>query len=112
MKYNLEIALQPYHNIRTMLKGIPRELWDIFLPSSEEKLAILESNILFFKRRAGERDQVMSIQRLCEFPLRPNESLRKANIRARLAGLRKEQLRQRYNQNRRNTDESDDTAEG
>lgn len=111
MKYDLDIALKPFHNIRMLLEGIPRELWDIFLPAHEEKLAILESNILFFKRRAKERDQVMSVQRLCGFPLRPNESLRKVNIKARLAGLKKDQLRQRYNQKRQNPDDSDDTAE-
>jgi len=111
MKYDANLALKPYQNIRTMLEGIPRELWDILLPANEEILPILESNIVFFRQRARNRDQVMSIQRLCGFPLRPNESLRKTNIQARLAGLKKSQLHQQYNQKRRDADDGDDTAE-
>jgi len=112
MKYDIDQALKPYYNIQMMLDHIPRDIWDLFLPAQEEKLAVLESNILFFRRRARERDQVMSIQRLCGFPLRPNESLRETNIRAKLAGLRKEQLRRRQNENRPgNGGEEDDSAD-
>lgn len=109
MKYDIDKALQPFYNVRQMLEGIPRDIWDVFLPAAEEKLAVLESNILFFRRRAKDRDQVMSIQRLCGFPLRPNSSLRETNIKARLAGLQKEKLRQKYLENR-NRDSEDDTA--
>lgn len=110
MNYDVDRALQPYYNIRMMLEGVPRDIWQVLLPDREERLALLESNILFFKRRAKEREQVINIQRLCGFPLRPNESLREVNIKARLAGLKKEQLRKKFN-DRKNTDESDgDTA--
>lgn len=108
MNYDVERALQPYYNIRMMLEGIPRDIWQLLLPDREERLALLESNILFFKRRAKEREQVINIQRLCGFPLRPNESLREVNIKARLAGLKKEQLRKKYNDRKDKDRESDD----
>lgn len=111
MNYDVERALQPYYNIRMMLDGIPRDIWRLLLPEREEKLALLESNILFFRRRAKEREQVMNIQKLCGFALRPNESLREVSIRARLAGLKKEQLRKRYNDRRRHGDDSDSDGE-
>ncbi len=110
MNYDVDRALQPYYNIRMMLEGVPRDIWTVLLPDREERLALLESNILFFKRRAKEREQVINIQRLCGFPLRPNESLREVNIKARLAGLKKEQLRKKFN-DRKSGDEGDgDTA--
>jgi len=102
--YDVEKALKPYHNIRMMLDSIPRNAWDIFLPENEAQLAVLESNILFFRRRQKEREQVMGIQQLCGFPLRPNESLREVNIKARLAGKKKEKLRKRYNEDRGRSD--------
>ncbi len=110
MKYDIDKALKPFHNIRMMLEGVPRDIWDTILPANEAKLALLESNILFFKRRAKEREQVMNIQKLCGFPLRPNESLREVNIKARLAGHRKDRLRRKYNENRgqQNSDLDDD----
>jgi hypothetical protein len=108
MNYDIDKALKPYHNIRMMLENIPRNAWEIFLPNSEAKLGVLESNILFFRRRQKERDQVMGIQQLCGFPLRPNESLRETTIRARLAGKKKDQLRKKYNENRGNASESDE----
>lgn len=111
MNYDVDRALQPYYNIRMMLEGIPRSVWDLLLPEREERLALLESNILFFKRRAKEREQVINIQRLCGFPLRPNESLREVNIKARLAGLKKDQLRKRYNDRKSDEEASDPDAE-
>ena len=110
MNYDVDRALQPYYNIRMMLDGIPRDIWRVLLPDREERLALLESNILFFKRRAKEREQVINIQRLCGFPLRPNESLREVNIKARLAGLKKEQLRKKFNDRKHGDNGDGDTA--
>jgi hypothetical protein len=104
MKYDVDKALRSYLNVREMLKGIPRELWDIFLPDSRKDLARLETAIVAFKRHEMEREQVISIQKLCGFPLRPNASLRETNIKARIQGL-KNKLRQRKKNDSHGPDE-------
>jgi hypothetical protein len=104
MKYDVDKALRSYINIREMLKGLPRELWSIFLPDSPKDLPWLETAIIAFKRRELEREQVISIQKLCGFPLRPNASLRETNIMARIEGLRNK-LRQRNKNDRQGPDE-------
>ncbi len=97
MNYDTNEALKPYYNIRMMLEHIPRELWNAFLPASEKGLAELETRILALKAREAERDQAMSIQRLCGLPFRPNERLRDVKAKARVQGIKKEHLRRRRN---------------
>lgn len=89
MNYDVDIALYHYDNIQMMLDGVPRELWPIFLPDEEDELPDMEFNIINFRRRSDEREQVMALQSLCDLPLRPNQPLREARQRARLQGLRK-----------------------
>jgi hypothetical protein len=100
MTYDVNKALKSYHNIQQMLNGIPAQLWDIFLPDNEEDLSRLETSILSFRARAEERNKVIAMQRLLGFPLRPNESLRKTQIRARIAGMQKDKLRKKRNNRR------------
>ena len=100
MTYNVNKALKSYHNIRQMLKGIPAELWDIFLPAREKDLSQLETSILSFRTRAEERNKVIAMQRLLGFPLRPNSSLREMQIRARIEGMKKDMLRKKRNSRR------------
>lgn len=92
MNYDVEKALFHYDNIQMMLEGVPEELWDIFLPEEEDDLPDMEFNIINFRRRANERDQVMALQELCDLPLRPNMSLREARQKARLQGLRQARI--------------------
>jgi|GEM_PF-1267150 len=96
MKYNIDEKLSSYYNVRVMLQGIPRSLWKIFLPGDAEGLPQLEMNILAFKVREVERNRVMALQKLCEFPLRPNASLRETMAKARLQGLKKKKMRDRF----------------
>ena len=42
-------------------------------------------------------NRVMALQKLCDFPLRPNDSLRETMAKARLQGLRRKKLMDRLN---------------
>lgn len=88
--------LAEYPNIATMLKDIPINARYIFLPSSESGLAQLEMAILSFRARESVRDEVMSLQKLCGFPLRPNMPVREARAKARLEGKKKDALYRQY----------------
>ena len=95
MMDDVKKALRSYPNAQAMLAGLPDDLLDIFLPNTAEELARLETNILAFKARSIDRDKVMSLQKLCDFPLRPNSSLREVNTRARIQGLKKDIVRRK-----------------
>ncbi|MDD3731161.1 MAG: hypothetical protein PHU88_02160 [candidate division Zixibacteria bacterium] len=97
MKYNIDEKLNSYYNIRVMLKGIPRSLWKLLLPVEPEGLDQMEMNILAFKVREVERNRVMALQKICDFSLRPNASLRETLIRARLQGWKKKKMTDRFN---------------
>ncbi len=90
-----------YRSVKKMLNGIPKELWYIFLPDSEDGLAMLESDILAQENRDLQRRRVMAIQRLCEFPLRPNEPLRDVVVQAKNLGLKEEEFPREEPKNRR-----------
>ena len=92
MKNDILEKLESYQNVRHMLESIPRNAWDIFLPDNERDLAMLEADILGQKKRDIERDKVIAIQRLCKFPIRPNESLHDVVARARVQGLKNSRL--------------------
>jgi hypothetical protein len=83
-------ALRTYHNVRLMLKDIPRELWHIFLPVSADDIAILERNIVNMKSREIDREKVITIQKMCGFPLRPNAPLREMLTKVRIQDKKKE----------------------
>lgn len=100
MKKDMLARLGSYLNVRMMLESIPRNAWDVFLPDNEGDLAMLEADILGQKKRDIERDKVMAIQRLCKFPVRPNESLHDVVARARLQGLKNSKLLDDYRQDR------------
>jgi len=96
MNKEVEKALTSYPNLRHMLESIPRNAWDLFLPVDEAGLAMLEADILAQKKRDIERDKVMAIQKLCKFPLRPNESFQDVAARARGLGLKNSKLLDDY----------------
>jgi len=83
-----------------MLESIPHNAWDLFLPDNEGDLAMLEADILGQRKRDIERDKVMAIQRLCKFPVRPNEPLHEVVARARLQGLMNSKLLDDYRDGR------------
>jgi hypothetical protein len=83
-------ALRSYHNVRMMLKNVPRDLWHIFLPVSADDIAALERNILAFKTREIDREKVITIQKMCGFPLRPNAPLREMLTKVRIQDKKKE----------------------
>lgn len=85
-----------FPSVKKMLESIPRELWYIFIPESEDGLAMLEADILAQEKRDTERKRVMAIQKLCGFPLRPNESLRDVVARAKKAGRSEDEFPQDY----------------
>ena len=100
-----------YRNVQKMLDGIPQELWYIFLPDSEEGLAMLEADILAQESRDLERKRVMAIQRLCEFPLRPNEPLRNVIMQAKSMGLKDHEFPRDEPRNKRKGNTSDNTED-
>lgn len=95
MSYDVDKALEAYTNIRMMLKGLPRDIWPVFLPETVEGLPQMELNIVDFIRRAHQREQVIAIQRLCDMPLRPNEELPSVKAKARLKGKNIDQMLRR-----------------
>jgi hypothetical protein len=101
MTNDLRKTLNSYPNVLAMMDGIPEDLWEVFLPDTDEGLARMEANIVAYKARALDREKAMSLQRLCGFPLRPNVSLREASARARIQGLRNDQLHRRRFRGRR-----------
>jgi hypothetical protein len=92
MKKEILDALDSFPNVMKMLDSIPRQLWYIFLPDTIENLAMLEADILAQRKRDRERDKVMSVQKLCGFPLRPNERIRDVMARAKIQGLKNNSL--------------------
>lgn len=92
MKENIGKVLKSYHNVQLMLESIPEELWDLFLPDDESDLAMLEADILAQRKRDLERDKVMAIQKLCGFPLRPNEPVHEVTAKARIQGVKNAKL--------------------
>jgi len=89
MNYNPDQALKSYHNIRAMLKGIPRSLWDLVLPEKIHELALLESRLIKLRLREADRNKVMAIQGMCGFPLRPNAPLREMATKLRIQRLKR-----------------------
>jgi len=93
LHYSPTKALRPYHNVRAMLKGIPRQLWSIFLPASADEIALLERNILAFRSREIDREKVITIQKMSEFPLRPNAPLREMLTKIRIRDMKRGKLK-------------------
>jgi hypothetical protein len=92
MRYDPVTALKPYPQIRAMLVGIPQQLWDIFLPDAASDLPALERRLTTFKGRAVDREKVMTIQKACGFPLRPNDPLHEMVAKMRIQKLKEEWL--------------------
>lgn len=103
MKKEILDALDSFPNVMKMLESIPRELWYVFLHDTIESLAMLESDILAQRKRDRERDKVMAIQKLCGFPLRPNEPVQDAIARARIQGLKNNSLLDNYREDNSDT---------
>jgi len=79
-----------YPGAEAMLGGLPRDLVSLFVPKSEAEWTELERRITSLKSKERVRKQVMGIQQLCGFPLRPNEALQEVMARARLQGMLKD----------------------
>lgn len=106
VNYNVDTALKPYHNIRRMLNGIPRKMWSAFLPESANDLAQLETSIIKLRRREVERNKVMAIQRLCSFPLRPNDPLQETTAKAKIQGIKNGRRMDRFRRNENDDDQN------
>ena len=75
MEEKIKVALRRCENVRNMLEGIPRQLWDIFIPNTVEEFKATDGNVKSFDKRKKEREKVLALQRLYDFPLRPNNTL-------------------------------------
>lgn len=67
-----------------MLRNLPEDVKDIFVPSNQDDLDQLAINTAKFVARASERDAVMQIQRALGLSLRPNESFHRTMTRAKI----------------------------
>jgi hypothetical protein len=106
VNYDVETALKPYHNIRRMLENVPRDLWPLFLPESADQLAQMETKIVKLRRREVERNKVMAIQKLCNFPLRPNDPLQETAAKAKIQGMKNGRLIDRFRRNENDDDQN------
>ena len=75
MEEMIKVALIKCENIKNMLEGIPRQLWGIFIPNTVEEFKVTGDNVKSFEKREREREKVIALQRLYDFPLRPNNTL-------------------------------------
>ena len=105
MNYDPQKATESFRNIRRMLGGLPKDIWEIFLPKKEEDLINLEAALIEWRKFEDTRQKVMAIQQLCGLPLRPNMTLNEAQTMARLKGMKKGRL---LDEMRRNSNEEDD----
>ena len=96
MEDKITKAFKSYHNIKTMLDEIPRQLWYIFVPQSIKEMLATENNILNFKPRAVERERVMEKQFYDDMPLRPNDTMQETLAKIRIRKLKDKIRRNRY----------------
>ena len=98
MKKEILNALYSFKNIKQMILPLPPQLWSIFLPNTLKGLALLETNLIVFKKRERARNKVIALQKICGFPFKPNASLRETRIKARIEDLKRDQkYSDRYN---------------
>ncbi len=105
MDYDIEKYLPHYPNLQGMMENVPKQLWNIFLPSSVGGLPDMEANVMLFKKRAREREQAMALQKLCGLPFRPNEQLNITEAKVRIQELKQRELYRRF---RNNEDEEEE----
>ena len=88
MNYNIKEIFGFYPNIKSMLDGLPEEIWPSLLPENQDNLISLELSISIFRKRQRQRNQAMAIQRRHDFPIRPNQPLREVIIRSRIQRMK------------------------
>jgi len=96
MKYDVKKYLSHYPNVKAMLEDIPQELWELFLPESEGDLPDMEANVMAFKARANEREQIMALQKLCGLEFRPNEELKTTEAKVRIQGIKQRKIYEQF----------------
>ena len=100
MQYDINKYLRYYPNIHAMIEDVPRQLWKIFLPNSEGGLPDKEVNVMLFKKRSLERERVIALQRLCNLPFKPNETLNVTEAKARIQGIKNIEIYDKYKNER------------
>ena len=66
------------------LAAIPRNLWDLLVPTNPEEHTDFCATIHKLRIQEVERDYVMDLQQVYRIPIRPNESVKATMIRIRL----------------------------
>jgi hypothetical protein len=82
-----------------MLRNVPNDIKDIFIPKTIEDVDQLAINTAKFIHRSAERDIVMKIQKSMGLPIRPNESLYRTMILLRIAEFKKAHVKKRRRKN-------------
>ena len=84
---NKKNKITPAQYLESYLVGIPADILDIFVPETAREKYMLSKAIKRLRIREKERNYVMENQQHFSLPLRPNETLKKTMIRARLTIL-------------------------
>ncbi len=71
------------------LAGLPKNIWDLFLPDTDKELQDLEKRLGQLPKWEKDRAQVIALQKQYGMPFHPNMSGRDLGIRIRIELLRK-----------------------
>jgi len=82
----MDLKTAPF--VQKMVKAIPEDLRDLFIPKTEDELIQLEYQLVRLGKKEDIRTQVMRLQRKFGLPLRPNMSLKDVGVRIRIELLR------------------------
>ncbi len=77
-------------HVLRMLQDIPRDLWDIFVPETEEDVIAMEMNLMNFEKKEQDREKVRSVQKQFNLPIRPNQDVEKLSVLVRIFLLKQE----------------------
>lgn len=88
-KTSKELSYARAMHVLKMLEGLPEQIKDLFVSSTEDDLILFEINTVNFKKKEKERDRVIQLQKQYSLPLRPNQTLREVMIRIKIKQLKK-----------------------
>ena len=79
------VSLESAQFVKKMLKDIPKDLRNMFMPKNTKDLEELEIRLIGFASKQKERQQIMELQKRFNLDNKPNMSLRDTAIRVKIA---------------------------
>ena len=83
-----KLSVSATQHVQKMLKDIPKDLRDLFTPTTEDELLQLELHLAGFSKVQEERERVRHLQNQFGLTFRPNISLNAAIVRVKIAILK------------------------